>query len=512
MAGLADILSGLNQGLSDPSNAGVMGFAQGLLQAGAPHMLTPVPMGQALSQGMASSQQYQGAALKNAMARLSVPFQQMKVMTFAKAMKTLNDPKASPQQKAAAQALAANLISPGMGPSMLANDPTVQAAKTTAVQGATPHTVAPSDRMVTGTGAPLVRAQGSLPTGTAQGPGGAIAPLPGALPAIEATAGAQSGGAAAGSFPFQQALKQTGYFKRSPGQAGAFSAPAPRIGAFSPVSPAIAALRQRAQGISQAAPNASPAPQPSIPAPQGVPPSLPVPAAPAASGGGLTSQGMTPSQVTGQQTAQKLATEQLAADVTAGQEAQQRVANLEELNAVASGLKTGPGMDAHVAVLKALASVPGAIGVSAGKLSTITNAQIFNKQSLNLSLQTVSQAGQHAYDAYKSVMNAFPELSKTNMANAVVTAGLLATARYQADRGTFASKWQQQNQGMGYVPGKGTAEGTWTQNAPFMAYFMNALPPEAQKMIIAKARTNATLRIELQRGAQGWQWLNANGY
>lgn len=220
---------------------------------------------------------------------------------------------------------------------------------------------------------------------------------------------------------------------------------------------------------------------------------------------------MTPSQVTGQKVNQQQATTAMNADIAATKERQQRVANLEELNAVASGLQTGPGMDAHVAVLKALESVPGAVGLSAGKLQTITNAQIFNKTALNLSLQTVSGAGQHAYDAFKSVMNAFPELSKTPLANAVVTGSLLATARYEADKSRFAANWQQAN-GMGYVQGKGSYDAMWAKNAPFMAYFMNALPPEAQQMLVQKARTNATLLHELKRAATGWKWLNANGY
>lgn len=550
----AQLLSGLNDTFSDPSSAGLTGFAQGLLQASAPHMMTPVSGGQALGMGAQASQQYQGSALQNAMARLSIPMQAMKVQTFRKALQTLNDPKASPSDKAAARALAANLISPGMGPSMLANSPAVQGAKEQAVQGVTPHAVGPGQRLVTGGGAPIVGAQGALPTGTTQGPGGAITPLPGALPAIAGASGAQAGGAAAATFPFQQALKASGYFKRSPGEAGGFNLPRPPV--FNPGLPsgypqqpsplpnpaaAQAASRQRQMAIAQAlrgqgapapgappqaAPNASPAPQQPAPSPQmGAPPvppqGVPAPtgggAPPAASpaapaGGGLVSPGLTPSQVTGQQVAQKLATEQLAGDVTAGQEAQQRIASLEELNAVAGKLQTGPGTEARLAVQRALASVPGAIGQQAGQLSTITNAQIFNKTALNLSLQTVSSAGQTAYNSLETVVHAFPELAKTNMANAVVTGSLLATARYQADKGKFAATWQQQNQGMGFVPGKGTAEAAWTKQAPFMAYFMNSLPPEAQKALIQKAQTNRTLRAELVQAAQGQRWLAANGF
>lgn len=511
MAGFADILAGINSAFTDPSNAGTMGFAQGLLQAGAPHMMTPVSGGQALGMGMQGSQQYQSAALQNAMARLAVPFQQMKVMTFAKAMKTLNDPKATPQQKASARALAANLISPGMGPSMLANDPTIQGAKTTAVQGATPHPVGPGQRLVTGAGAPIVGAQGALPTGTAQNSNGSIAPLPGALPAIAATSGAQAGGSAAATFPFQQALKQTGYFKRSPGEAGAFNAPAPVFpGAqFSPrpgISPQAlqAAARQRqmgmVQGLSQAAPNASSQPQPSIPAPQGQPPVPPVPAAPAASGGGLLSPGMTPAQVAMSTGQGKQAVEMNAGYQKQAEDAKETLAQVAELRAAAQDFAPGQFAESRIKGLQWMQS----LGLITPKeMQQLGSAQEGQKMTIQLqSTLTRSLGSREAAQVFATLGKGVPNLTLSPDGFAKMTAYMAGMARYNQARAVRS----QQAFNAGDIAGVNNVRNQYIANSNPAYFIIASASPATQREMIAQMGPKA--RSFLQR----WQAATVGGY
>src|SRR5579862_6119700 len=94
---IAKLLAGLNAAFSDPSNAGTVGLAQGLLQAAAPHMLTPVTMGQALGMGAASSQAYQHAALANALQRTAaLPFAQARTREFVQALDGQGNGSGSP--------------------------------------------------------------------------------------------------------------------------------------------------------------------------------------------------------------------------------------------------------------------------------------------------------------------------------------------------------------------------------------------------------------------------------
>ncbi|MGH7105075.1 MAG: hypothetical protein ACREFT_01035 [Acetobacteraceae bacterium] len=274
---IAKLLQGLNTTMSDPSNAGTIGLAQGLLAASAPHMLTPVSMGQAMGQGLASSQQYQGEALQNALARLSLPMRAMKVAAFRNAWQTMNDPSASDADKATAGAVLTNMFSPGMGPAMIANSAPIQAARVRAESQNKPLTVGPGARVYGPTGAPSVGAQGALPEGTAQAPGSLdLSFLPGAPGAIAANAFNKAGGGAAGAYPYSAALS---YHTPAPGAAGATLGPrpgpfapqgVPPQGAAAPPSPqalaaAQALARQRQvgtmQGVTQAA-QASGAPVP----------------------------------------------------------------------------------------------------------------------------------------------------------------------------------------------------------------------------------------------------------
>ena len=508
--GIAKLLAGLNSMVSSPNDAGVMGLAQGLLAASAPHMLTPVSGGQALGMALSQSQAYQRQALANALQQqAALPFMKTRTQEFQRAFQHQDNPNLSPAQRADQASIALQFA--GVHPQDV---PSLAGQITKAQSVNKPTQVAPGARTFGPVGSPSVGAQGSLPTGGAQAPGGGpIGLLPGTLPAIAGTSRASAGGSAQGAFPFQQALKNSGYFSSPLTSVAGFRAPrAPALNLNSLYPQGSAPAHAAGPTVPPAPNRVPPAGAPAHaagptapPAPNRVPPA----GAALRASVGLTHAGLTPSQISGQNAAQKNATDQLNTDIQTGTEAQQRIANLQELASVAGNLQTGPGAEGRIAVEKALASIPGFAGMAA-KLGTITDAQIFNKTALNLSLQTVSSAGQHAYGAFESVMNAFPELSKTPLANAVVTGSLLATARYQAARGQFAGQWQKANNGMGFVQGKGTANAQWAQHAPFMTFFLDSLPPEAVTALMQKAKTNTTLRNEILKARKGYWWLQQN--
>ncbi len=200
------LIEGLNSALSSPSSAPLLGFGQGLLAASAPHMLTPVTMGQALGMGLQGSQAYQHAMLANAMQRAVLPMAQAKTQAIVSA---LQNPSSY-----AGHTFADNLLG---GQAAVSHDPQVVAAATQAAQAFTPHNVGPGQRMVTGMGAPVVGAQGNLPTGTTQTPNGSLQVMPGAIPALARTAEATAAGSSQGALPAREAEKLTGYHHVTPG-------------------------------------------------------------------------------------------------------------------------------------------------------------------------------------------------------------------------------------------------------------------------------------------------------
>ncbi len=222
---LDKLIDGLNSALSSPSDAPLLGFGQGLLAASAPHMLTPVTMGQALGMGLQGSQAYQHAMLANAMQRAVLPMAQAKTQAIVQA---LHNPTSY-----AGHTFADNVLG---GQAAVSHDPRVVAAATQAAQAYTPHNVGPGQRMVTGMGAPVVGAQGALPTGTAQTPTGGLQMMPGALPALARTAYATGAGSSQGALPAREAEKLTGFQTVTPSswktQTGGGAALNPAVAAY----------------------------------------------------------------------------------------------------------------------------------------------------------------------------------------------------------------------------------------------------------------------------------------
>ncbi len=218
---ISALLSGFGDWLADPKNAALIGFARGLGAAGAPHMLTPLHGAQALSAGLEGAQSYPQQSLANQLTRTALlPFQQMRTQEFERAAANPGNPNSA----------SVGLQFAGIDPTKV---PATEAAIAHARSTHTPTLVGAGARVFGDVGPPSVGAQGQLPAGATQNPQtGAMQITPSAALALAQSAYNEKGGGAAGALAYQQILKLTGYFKRSPGEAAGFRAPPAR--AFTP--------------------------------------------------------------------------------------------------------------------------------------------------------------------------------------------------------------------------------------------------------------------------------------
>ncbi len=227
------LLHSIGSVYSNPNDAALLGMASGFGAASAPHMLTPVSMGQAMNMANQGAQQYRQQALSNAIQQQAMlPYQVARTHEAEQAVSGQNDPSLSPMARAGDQALAANIISPGMGATLYANNPSVVAQKTLAETLNQLQKIPANERAVLLAKAFGIPAQGALPEATRQAPGGAVAQMPGAPVAMAANAANRAGGAANATYPYQAALS---FHTRVPGQAGATLGPRPA--GFAPVGP-----------------------------------------------------------------------------------------------------------------------------------------------------------------------------------------------------------------------------------------------------------------------------------
>lgn len=581
MAGLADILQGINSAFSDPSNAGTMGFAQGLLQAGAPHMMTPVTAGQALGMGMQGSQQYQSEALQNAMQRASVPFQQMKTASFLKALQTMNNPKASTQDRAAAKALMYSLVAgPGLGTAVYNSDPSVVAGKTKAETQNQFHALPPGSRGFGPAGDQSISAMGALPEGTSQAPIGTpgaptlgslnLSFMPGAPQAITANAANQAGGAAAAKLPYDLAAS---YHTRAPGAAGGTLGPrpgpfvpqgaAPTAATASPqvIAAAQAALRQRQMGMAQggAAPPGAPPPpltptglatspnpqatlaanqqataraaqaqqmarqralaiqqaarqramggqpQPNAsPGPQGIP-QVPqiggtqaaAAGAPAPTGVGLSSPGLTPAQL-----AMSSGQGQQAVAMNAGyqkqaEDAKETLAQVAELRLAANDFTPGQFAESRIKGLQWMQS----LGLITPKeAQQLGSAQEGTKMSIQLqSTLTRSLGSREAAQVFATLGRGVPNLTLSPDGFNKMTAYMEGMARYNTAR----AQRSQAAFNQGNVTGVNNVRNQYLMNSNPAYFIIASASPTTQREMVAQMGPNA--RAFLQRWAAATQ-------
>ena len=231
MSEFGKVLSGLNTAFggspTDQSHTALMGFLSALGAQSGPHMLTPVPLTEAVSKAALQAPNYQQRAAGSQITQeAALPFQVARTKEFQDALSAQGNPNLPPAQRNDAASIGLQFA--GVKPQEV---PSLAGAITHAQSVNKPTSVGPGTRVMGPVGAPSVGAQGTLPTATTQAPGGGpLRILPGALPALAGTSGATAGGAAQATYPFQQGIKTTGYFSSPLTNVSGFNAPpAPQL-------------------------------------------------------------------------------------------------------------------------------------------------------------------------------------------------------------------------------------------------------------------------------------------
>jgi hypothetical protein len=229
---LSRLLKSVNSVYSNPNDAGLLGMAQGFGAAAAPHMLTPVSMGQAFGMADQGAQQMRSASLQNAITQQALlPYQVMRTHALESSFRDAMNPKLPAHQRAAA----AYRVDSLMGWNA-ASDPTVANRLAQIKAGYQPVTQGPGATLTTAAkvaqGAGQT-AHGAVPEASVFNPRtGALAQAAGAPGVLAANAANKAGGAAAATLPYQLAQH---YVTRPPGVAGGTLGQAP-VG-FRPVMP-----------------------------------------------------------------------------------------------------------------------------------------------------------------------------------------------------------------------------------------------------------------------------------
>lgn len=555
---ITKLLAGLNGAFSNPNDAGLMGFAQGMLAASQPHMLTPVSMGQALGMGMQGAQAYRQASLANAIQQeAALPFQKARTATFVKSLAGSYNPNLTSAQRASDQSEALQFA--GIDPAKV---PWIAQQLARANQTGSLHPVPANTRLVWGNGQPLATAQGALPTGTQQGPGGTVSTMPGAPQAIASNAANTAGAAAAATYPYQAGLS---YHTRAPGTAGATLGPRP--GPFVPVGAAnpAAAMRRTigveqglassAQAAGRPGPFAPPMPAPNTgaaglggattapappgtlaahrqfqespagraqfaaqanaaargyaagaPAAAGVPRStlgLPagrVGAAPAPGGGGIYSQGMTPAQVAMSAGQGKQAVDMNAGYQKQAEDAKDMLAQLQGLAQDAHNFAPGQFAEARVKGLQWLQSVG---LITPAEMNHLGSAQEGAKMTIQLqSAFTKSLGSREAAQIFATLGRGVPNLTMSPDGFAKVSAYMAGMARYNMLRAEHAQTYFN----AGNIKGVNSVRDQFIGNTNPAYFIIASAPPVVQREMIAAMGTKA--RPFLQR----WQKAINSGW
>ncbi len=555
---ITKLLAGLNGAFSNPNDAGLMGFAQGMLAASQPHMLTPVSMGQALGMGMRGAQAYRQASLANAIQQeAALPFQKARTATFVKSLAGSYNPNLTSAQRASDQSEALQFA--GIDPAKV---PWIAQQLARANQTGSLHPVPANTRLVWGNGQPLATAQGALPTGTQQGPGGTVSTMPGAPQAIASNAANTAGAAAAATYPYQAGLS---YHTRAPGTAGATLGPRP--GPFVPVGAAnpAAAMRRTigveqglassAQAAGRPGPFAPPMPAPNTgaaglggattapappgtlaahrqfqespagraqfaaqanaaargyaagaPAAAGVPRStlgLPagrVGAAPAPGGGGIYSQGMTPAQVAMSAGQGKQAVDMNAGYQKQAEDAKDMLAQLQGLAQDAHNFAPGQFAEARVKGLQWLQSVG---LITPAEMNHLGSAQEGAKMTIQLqSAFTKSLGSREAAQIFATLGRGVPNLTMSPDGFAKVSAYMAGMARYNMLRAEHAQTYFN----AGNIKGVNSVRDQFIAHTNPAYFIIASAPPAVQRAMIAAMGSKA--RPFLQR----WQKAINSGW
>ncbi|MDA8350493.1 MAG: hypothetical protein M0038_17130 [Pseudomonadota bacterium] len=525
---LNKILSGLNTAFggspTDPSHTALMGFLSALGAQSGPHMLTPVPFTQAISNAIHEAPAYQQSTAGSKITQeAALPFQKARTQEVQQAVAGQNNPNLSPLQRVGDQSLAANLVSPGMGSTLYNNNPLVVGAKTLSETISQMQKVPANVRAMILANGWKLPAQGTLPESSTQTPGGGIAQMPGGAAIMAANAANRAGGAAGATAPYQAALHPLKY-QLGREQVQRLQVP----GQFRPVvagAPGAAQAAQQAamrrmigteQGLTTAAqaaglpgpfPASPQAPAPAQPPAQatgqpalpGAPPAQgagsPVPPAPAVPGGTVLSRGETPAQLAaqgaiGQQTGSEVKVE---GDEAAA--ARRQIALYNEMDtALAKMGPTGAWRD----VTLPLAHIANYFGFKPGN---ITSAAQFDKYRVQLVGAATRQVSPRASTQELSYLaKQVPNYNLPGNAPRVLLSQLRGLAQYQVIRDNALTTYLEKVAPSTGGAFRGTGLGFnkwWVNNGPspsavVLAATLAGMPPAARSAYVGNLRKSLT--------------------
>ncbi len=527
---LSRLLRSVGNVYSNPNDAALLGMASGFGAAGAPHMLTPVPMGQAFGMASQAAQPYRQQVVgANIQQEAALPFQVMRTQALEKSFRDAMNTSLPAHQRAAA----AYRVDSLMGWNA-ASDPTVANRLAQIKAGYQPVPQAPGTTLTTAAkvaqGAGQT-AHGAVPEASTYDPAtNTVKQAAGAPAVLAANAANKAGGAAAATLPYGLAQH---YVTRAPGTAGGTLGPRP--GPFAPVQAAPPgatapnpAAMQRMIGLQQGLTNAAqaagrPAPMPTLGAPGGaaqppaqasqalgVPPQSPVQPQ---SAPGIFSPGST---VAGYQLQRQSADQTLAQEATSAKETEAAQAQLARLTEMQASLSQIP-VNGNFA--KVYESIGNALNYAGVKVPGLQAIQEYSKYRTNFVADAARKMGAKvSYQEVGYIAKGVPDFTLAGNAPRALLAQLQGASQYDIAR----------NQAMAYyaksvpnVYGKsyqGTTRGFeqwWQKTGVTPGAFMflstaQSLPVAQQAQFIRSFQRNATGKMYLKQYIKAQAFLRAN--
>ena len=524
---LSKLLHAIGQTLNNPNDAGLLGMAQGFGAAAAPHMLTPVSMGQAFGMADQGAQQMRSASLQNAITQQALlPYQVMRTHALESSFRDAMNPKLPAHQRAAA----AYRVDSLMGWNA-ASDPTVanrlaqiKAGYQPVTQGAG-TTLTTAAKVAQGAGQ---LAHGAAPEGSLFDPAaGTITQAAGAPAVLAANAANKAGAAAAAQFPYQAGLS---YHTRAPGVAGGTLGPRP--GSFVPVQPPQAPnpaaqeqAMQRMIGLQMGVTNAAAAagrpgpfpttgvvpgvqqqpqqqPAPAQPPPQAapvVPPQPQVPVVPAggAPSTGLFAQGETPAALAAQKAIGSETATQAQEFNASADTARKQIALYNEMSVSLSKMgATGAWRD----VTLPLAHIANYFGFTPGNITTAAEFQKYRVQLVGAATREVSPRA--SSQEMEFLAKQVPGYNMPGTAPRILLSQLRGLSQYQVVKNNAFTTYLQLIGGRqgGAFGGTGMGFSKWWVNhgpspsAIVLASTLSGLPPAARGAYVGQLRKSATGR------------------
>ena len=208
----------------------------------------------------------------------------------------------------------------------------------------------------------------------------------------------------------------------------------------------------------------------------------------------------------------KNSTDSLQDAVAQGPEQQVTLGSLAEMQTSLNSLATGPGAAYRIQLEKLADGLGGVFGIKVPPFKDITNSQVLAKTTTQFAEAVVGAQNQNAAQSLQIIGHMVPNIENTTAANEINAGTLTATAAYKAAMAKWGQNWAKTYNGIGMDPKNGRWDGVWQQRAPFMAFLMNSLPPDALREMSAYAAKNSTLRVQMIAAQKAAPWLRKYGY